>query len=212
MGTLRHLQLALREKIEELRQRDALIDDLELELDQKDDLIQKLQRELDKYRSVLRPSAQTEETNQAQEHQRTKRQAISAEPTALDIQQISDVSLPCFSKSPQDRNDISLFLFSLTLSFSLSVSSEGKVEVTKGDVKLCTMGPGKVFGELAILYNCTRTATIKGQRSKTTALREGRYIKFQVSHLHMEIPEIDCWNGMRSLSLSLSLEGRALLT
>ena len=24
-----------------------------------------------------------------------------------------------------------------------------------------TMGPGKLFGELAILYNCTRTATIK---------------------------------------------------
>ncbi|KAL0616074.1 cGMP-dependent protein kinase 1, partial [Plecturocebus cupreus] len=37
----------------------------------------------------------------------------------------------------------------------------GKVEVTKEGVKLCTMGPGKVFGELAILYNCTRTATVK---------------------------------------------------
>jgi len=24
------------------------------------------------------------------------------------------------------------------------------------------MGPGRVFGELAILYNCTRTASIKG--------------------------------------------------
>ncbi|XP_024913314.1 cGMP-dependent protein kinase 1 isoform X2 [Cynoglossus semilaevis] len=28
-------------------------------------------------------------------------------------------------------------------------------------MKLCTMGPGKVFGELAILYNCTRTATVR---------------------------------------------------
>ncbi|KAJ4949665.1 hypothetical protein JOQ06_021174, partial [Pogonophryne albipinna] len=37
----------------------------------------------------------------------------------------------------------------------------GKVEVTKESMKLCTMGPGKVFGELAILYNCTRTATVK---------------------------------------------------
>ncbi|XP_042200411.1 cGMP-dependent protein kinase 1-like [Callorhinchus milii] len=194
MGTLRHLQLALREKIEELRQRDALIDDLELELDQKDDLIQKLQRELDKYRSVLRPSAQTEETNQAQEHQRTKRQAISAEPTALDIQQISDVSLPCFSKSPQSKELIKGAIMENDFMKNLEVSQiqevvdcmypvefiedsyiieegdvgslvyvmeEGKVEVTKGDVKLCTMGPGKVFGELAILYNCTRTATIK---------------------------------------------------
>ena len=33
MGTLRDLQYALQEKIEELRQRDALIDELELELD-----------------------------------------------------------------------------------------------------------------------------------------------------------------------------------
>ncbi len=24
------------------------------------------------------------------------------------------------------------------------------------------MGPQKMFGELAILYNCTRTATVKG--------------------------------------------------
>uniref|UniRef100_A0A8C7MSG9 cGMP-dependent protein kinase n=1 Tax=Oncorhynchus kisutch TaxID=8019 RepID=A0A8C7MSG9_ONCKI len=41
------------------------------------------------------------------------------------------------------------------------VMEDGRVEVTKESVKLCTMGPGKVFGELAILYNCTRTATIK---------------------------------------------------
>jgi hypothetical protein len=41
--------------------------------------------------------------------------------------------------------------------------SEGKVEVTKDSTKLCTMGPGKVFGELAILYNCTRTASVKGE-------------------------------------------------
>uniref|UniRef100_A0A669CM54 cGMP-dependent protein kinase n=1 Tax=Oreochromis niloticus TaxID=8128 RepID=A0A669CM54_ORENI len=41
------------------------------------------------------------------------------------------------------------------------VMEEGKVEVTKEGMKLCTMGPGKVFGELAILYNCTRTATVQ---------------------------------------------------
>lgn len=42
---------------------------------------------------------------------------------------------------------------------------EGKVEVTKEGMKLCTMGPGKVFGELAILYNCTRTATVRSEYS-----------------------------------------------
>lgn len=50
-GTLRDLQLALQLKIEELRQRDALIDELELELDTKDDLIRQLQIKLDRHRS-----------------------------------------------------------------------------------------------------------------------------------------------------------------
>ena len=45
--------------------------------------------------------------------------------------------------------------------------ADGKVEVTKESLKLCTMGPGKVFGELAILYNCTRTATVKSKSTRT---------------------------------------------
>ncbi|XP_072165417.1 cGMP-dependent protein kinase 1-like [Diadema setosum] len=40
------------------------------------------------------------------------------------------------------------------------VGAEGKLEVSQGDKFLASMGPGKVFGELAILYNCTRTATV----------------------------------------------------
>ncbi|XP_043537509.1 cGMP-dependent protein kinase 1-like isoform X1 [Chiloscyllium plagiosum] len=199
MGTLRDLQYALQEKIEELRQRDALIDELELELDHKDELIQKLQTELDKYRSVLRPAAppasQSEPSSiQLQEQQRTKRQAISAEPTALDIQDISHVTLSCYSKSAQSKELIkdaileNDFMKNLEMSqiqeivdcmypveYSqgscvieegdvgslVYVMEEGKVEVTKENVKLCTMTPGRVFGELAILYNCTRTATVK---------------------------------------------------
>lgn len=102
MGTLRDLQYALQEKIEELRQRDALIDELELELDQKDELIQRLQNELDKYRSVIKPATQqVQKQNELHEQQRTKRQAISAEPTAFDIQDLSHVTLPFYPKSPQ---------------------------------------------------------------------------------------------------------------
>ncbi|OQV18731.1 cGMP-dependent protein kinase 1 [Hypsibius exemplaris] len=41
------------------------------------------------------------------------------------------------------------------------VLEDGEVEVTKDGKKLCSMGPGKVFGELAILYNTKRTATIR---------------------------------------------------
>lgn len=41
------------------------------------------------------------------------------------------------------------------------VMEEGKVEVSREGKFLSTMAPGKVIGELAILYNCKRTATIK---------------------------------------------------
>ena len=44
----------------------------------------------------------------------------------------------------------------------LFVSAEGDFEVMKEDKVLGRMGPGKAFGELAILYNCTRTASIRG--------------------------------------------------
>uniref|UniRef100_A0A665X9N6 cAMP-dependent protein kinase type II-alpha regulatory subunit n=1 Tax=Echeneis naucrates TaxID=173247 RepID=A0A665X9N6_ECHNA len=195
MGTLRDLQYALQEKIEELRQRDALIDELELELDQKDELIQRLQNELDKYRSVIKPATQqVHKQNELNEQQRTKRQAISAEPTAFDIQDLSHVTLPFYPKSPQSKELIKEaildndFMKNLELSqiqeivdcmypveygkdsciikegdvgSLVYVMEDGKVEVTKESLKLCTMGPGKVFGELAILYNCTRTATVK---------------------------------------------------
>nr|CAD7203565.1 unnamed protein product [Timema douglasi] len=43
----------------------------------------------------------------------------------------------------------------------LFVSAEGEFEVIKEDKVLGRMGPGKAFGELAILYNCTRTASIR---------------------------------------------------
>ncbi|XP_039624118.1 cGMP-dependent protein kinase 1-like [Polypterus senegalus] len=195
MGTLRDLQYALHQKIEELRQRDALIDELELELDQKDELIQNLQTELDKYRSVLQPTGQSvSEQPELAEQQRTKRQAISAEPTALDIKDISHVTLTCYSKNEKSQELIKAaildndFMKNLEMSQILEivdcmypveynqgsciikegdvgslvyVMEDGKVEVFKDDVKLCEMGPGKVFGELAILYNCTRTATVK---------------------------------------------------
>ena len=45
---------------------------------------------------------------------------------------------------------------------------EGKVEVSKDTKHLSFMHPGKVFGELAILYNCKRTASIKGNQSADT--------------------------------------------
>ncbi|XP_029921118.1 cGMP-dependent protein kinase 1-like isoform X5 [Myripristis murdjan] len=195
MGTLRDLQLALQLKIEELRQRDALIDELELELDTKDDLIRQLQIELDRHRSASQHpnSCGDAESAVPDEPQRTKRQAISAEPTALDPSQLTDVTLNSYSKTKESRELIQRALLendfmkhlehgqiltimdcmyptSLTQGCcviqegddgsTVYVLEEGMVEVTKEGKKLCTISPGKVFGELAILYNCTRTASV----------------------------------------------------
>ncbi len=129
MGTLRDLQFALQTKIEELRQRDALIDELELELDAKDELIRQLQDELDRLRTASAshsPSGTTEATGEQgtqskatrthfiyccvflfigaalpDEPQRTKRQAISAEPMGLDPNQLTHVTLTNYSKSEE---------------------------------------------------------------------------------------------------------------
>ena len=51
--------------------------------------------------------------------------------------------------------------FNYVLSFFFQTISEGKVEVSRDGKFLSILPPGKVFGELAILYNCKRTATIK---------------------------------------------------
>ncbi|XP_072038563.1 cGMP-dependent protein kinase 1-like [Amphiura filiformis] len=187
MATLRDLQFALQQKIEELRQRDELIDDLELELDEKDALIQKLKNELDKYRAVIRPA-----TKQALQKSRQKRLGISAE-SAQEIEDAAE-ALKRYPKPQAARECIKNaildndFMKNLELSQIQEINDcmypveysqgsciikegdvgslvyvleEGKVEVTKEGKFLTTMTHGKVFGELAILYNCTRTATVK---------------------------------------------------
>ncbi|EEB10042.1 cAMP-dependent protein kinase catalytic subunit, putative [Pediculus humanus corporis] len=44
--------------------------------------------------------------------------------------------------------------------FHMYVVAKGSIDVFKGDVKVNTLGPKKVFGELALLYNSKRNATI----------------------------------------------------
>lgn len=57
------------------------------------------------------------------------------------------------------------------------------VEVTKRGQKLCTIGPGKVFGELAILYNCTRTASVTGKQKEHTQSPTGCSLEGDCYHL-----------------------------
>lgn len=46
------------------------------------------------------------------------------------------------------------------IKFSINFSAEGRVEVSREGKYLSTLSGAKVLGELAILYNCQRTATI----------------------------------------------------
>lgn len=55
------------------------------------------------------------------------------------------------------------FRISIRFCNVLRTVAEGRVEVSRENKYLSTLAPGKVFGELAILYNCKRTATIKGE-------------------------------------------------
>ena len=54
-----------------------------------------------------------------------------------------------------------MYIVNLSIKVVSYQFTEGEVQVIiRGELR-GTMGPGKLFGELAILYNCTRTATIK---------------------------------------------------
>uniref|UniRef100_A0A3Q2PW03 Cyclic nucleotide-binding domain-containing protein n=1 Tax=Fundulus heteroclitus TaxID=8078 RepID=A0A3Q2PW03_FUNHE len=107
MGTLRDLQFALQLKIEELRQRDTLIDELELELDTKDELIRRLQEELDRYRTALSlpgPStAVAASAAQIEDNRRAKRQTVISEPFSPDPMTFASVSYRSCDKSQESQ-------------------------------------------------------------------------------------------------------------
>jgi len=62
---------------------------------------------------------------------------------------------------PMDYAKGSLIIKEGDIGSIVYVMEEGKVEVSREGKFLSVMSAGKLFGELAILYNCQRTATIK---------------------------------------------------
>ncbi|CAJ1068602.1 cGMP-dependent protein kinase 1 isoform X4 [Xyrichtys novacula] len=197
MGTLRDLQFALQLKIEELRQRDTLIDELELELDTKDELIRRLQEELDRYRATVTLPGPSEAgaTCQAvtEDKHAAKGKTIISVPFTVDLQSLAVDSHRSCDKSPEShrliqaaflKNDLLKNLDegeirAITACMDLTTISqgcyviqegtngaqayvleEGKLDVTKDGLKLFTIEPGDVFGELALLYSCTHTFSV----------------------------------------------------
>lgn len=167
------------------------INELRSMLAQKEDLICQLKSQLDKFKSVLsvQPAtlAQPRKTRligiSAEPHstatiqdllsktpqvyqksQQTKqliKQAIHDNDFLknLDQSQIEEITLCMF---PVSHAKDSIIIREGDVGSVLYVMEQGKVEVSK-DGKLLSYihTPGSVFGELAILYNCTRTATIR---------------------------------------------------
>uniref|UniRef100_A0A8D3A300 Cyclic nucleotide-binding domain-containing protein n=1 Tax=Scophthalmus maximus TaxID=52904 RepID=A0A8D3A300_SCOMX len=200
MGTLRDLQFALQLKIEELRQRDTLIDELELELDAKDELIRRLQDELDRHRntaSLPGPSAVSAACSAHLENKKSaNRKTVISEPFSLDPVTLAMVSQRSCDKSQASQRliqaaflkndflknlddgeigDIIACMYPTTINrgcyviqegtngAQAYVLEEGKLEVTKDGLKLLTIEPEDMFGELALLYNCTHTYSVSAQ-------------------------------------------------
>ncbi|XP_072095337.1 cGMP-dependent protein kinase 1 isoform X4 [Mobula birostris] len=167
--------------------KDDRIRELESRLAEKDTEIQELRRKLHKCQSVLPSTQMAPRTRRAQgisaepqsclsfqdlTRQSFRRYAKSERSKELikeaildndfmknlELSQIQEI-VDCMY--PVEYGKDSCIIKEGDVGSLVYVMEEGRVEVTKEGVKLCTMGPGKVFGELAILYNCTRTATVK---------------------------------------------------
>ncbi|XP_071829351.1 cGMP-dependent protein kinase 1-like isoform X5 [Apostichopus japonicus] len=110
----------------------------------------------------------------------------------------------------------------------LFVLAEGKLSVSQGGKVLGEMGPGKLFGELAILYNCTRTASVKASSDaklwaidrhvfqqimmKTGIERQKEHLKFLKSvHILKNLPSIDLVKLATSLEVDYFTEGEFII-
>uniref|UniRef100_A0A672IK82 cGMP-dependent protein kinase n=1 Tax=Salarias fasciatus TaxID=181472 RepID=A0A672IK82_SALFA len=165
MGTLRDLQFALQLKIEELRQRDTLIDELELELDTKDELIRRLQEELDRYRATVSLPG-TSAAMSFHLHVFRSRRLIQAALVKNDLLKNLDEG---------EMSAITACMYRATINQGCSVIQEGatgaqayvleegRLEVTKDGNKLLTVEPGDMCGELALLYNCIHIYSVSAQ-------------------------------------------------
>ncbi|XP_019745170.1 cGMP-dependent protein kinase 1-like [Hippocampus comes] len=197
MGTLRDLQFALQLKIEELRQRDTLIDELELELDTKDELIRRLQEELDRYRaSVVLPgpsAASAACSSHGADLRVANKKTVISESFTLDStncftlcdknQESQKLIQAAFLKSHLLRNLNEDETRAVTACMQLTavrhgccviqqgtsggsqayVVQEGRLDVTKDGQKLFAIEAGEVFGEVALLYNCTQIYSVTAQ-------------------------------------------------
>ena len=61
---------------------------------------------------------------------------------------------------------------------------EGELEVSQNGQVLGNMNAGKAFGELAILYNCTRTASVKGMLSGSHNVNYSHHVSMATGEIN----------------------------
>lgn len=76
------------------------------------------------------------------------------------------------------------------------MADEGKFDVIQSGRVVDSIGPGEVFGELAILYNCPRTASVKG----TFFSSSRRYFTFCSGDLisFLAVVDVNVWTLERA--------------
>ncbi|XP_014598937.1 PREDICTED: cGMP-dependent protein kinase, isozyme 2 forms cD4/T1/T3A/T3B-like isoform X1 [Polistes canadensis] len=181
MGKFRELQ-------ELLRVKDDRIAELEVLLSRRDAEIQELRSHLDMFLSVLPYKSPIPATPTKPRPRKQRAQGISAEPPLQELAPLIVVEKSDRSRllikeailandfmkhlSMTQIEEIVDCMFPITfergstivregdVGSTVFVLDEGKVEVSRDGKYLSNLTPGKVLGELAILYNCKRTATI----------------------------------------------------
>lgn len=136
----------------------------------------------------------------------------------LDPVQVKEIT-NCMYPVNYSKND--LIIKEGEVGKSVFVMEQGLLQVLKGEKIFHTMGKGKIFGELAILCNTTRTATIKAIEDcklwaidrecfqtimmKTGLIKQKEYMKFlSAVSLFQGFPEetmsriIDCLEEVSS--------------
>lgn len=76
---------------------------------------------------------------------------------------------------------------------SVTFLTEGRLDVTKDGLKVLTIEPEDMFGELSLLYNCTHTYSVSGRRALCEFL--GFCICMQVSldmHVSRTLVNFNC--------------------
>merc|ERR1712088_1247405 len=122
-----------------------------------------LKSQLDKYQTIFALQGETVGKQDATGTPTKSRKValgmgISAEPQSLkSLQDLTSKKLQETAKSEK----VAKLIREGEAGTLVYVMEEGKVEVSRDGKMLSMMVSGKLFGELAILYNCKRTATIK---------------------------------------------------